>query len=110
MSNFSGLAFRLTCNKRKKLPHWRHDSRERSEWTVTEASKRQFWAALWPPGMRVLFAVCKLPTVVFFFAADLLSSWHAFSFAHDMRDWNLLRPNNSKLFGPFNPSPQISKF
>jgi hypothetical protein len=24
------------------------------EWTVTEASKRQFGAALWPPGMRVL--------------------------------------------------------
>jgi hypothetical protein len=32
---------------------------ERSEWTVTEASKRQFGAALWPSGMRVLFAVCK---------------------------------------------------
>jgi hypothetical protein len=25
---------------------------ERSEWTVTEASKRQFGAALWPPGMQ----------------------------------------------------------
>jgi len=31
---------------------------ERSEWTVTEASKRQFGAALWPPGMRVLWDVC----------------------------------------------------
>jgi hypothetical protein len=30
---------------------------ERSEWTVTEASKRQFGAELWPPGMRVLVDV-----------------------------------------------------
>jgi hypothetical protein len=29
-----------------------------------------------------LFAVGTMPTLVLFSAADLLSSWHAFSFAH----------------------------
>jgi hypothetical protein len=31
---------------------------ERSEWTVTEASKRQFAAALLPPSKHVLVDVC----------------------------------------------------
>jgi hypothetical protein len=31
------------------------------EWTPTEASKRQFGVALWPPGMRVLFGCLGTP-------------------------------------------------
>jgi hypothetical protein len=45
---------------------------ERSEWTVTEASKRQFGAALWPPGMRVLWECLCTPV---FTPRLLLSLW-----------------------------------
>jgi len=67
-----GGAEEYNVSRLPKLPHSRHDAAsESSSGTATEASKRQFGAVLFPPGKRVLFAVCKAPTLVFFSAADL---------------------------------------
>jgi hypothetical protein len=51
---------------------------ERSEWTVMEASKRQFGAGIYPPGMRVLcsenrasYLLVFIPTAAFVFDPHL---------------------------------------
>jgi hypothetical protein len=46
--------FCTTFHALPKLPRWRHDAD--TKLTATEPSKRQFGAAHWPPGMRVLWA------------------------------------------------------